>query len=131
MTSGFGPYCYFNNGLSFRACDADYVAQDGEVVFQDIPTEEELAAAFSGYQAAIAAQAEAAATLEARRAAVQTSLEALIASLNSTYAITLATSLNVSEASAILLAAGASWDDCLKLKLLYDTINTMGGIKTP
>ena len=33
--------------------------------------------------------------------------------------------------ACLSLAAGADWADCNNIKLLYDTINTMGGIKTP
>ena len=56
---GFGPYRYFNDGLSFCACAPDYVALDGEVVFADFPTEEELATAFPNQAEAIAANAKA------------------------------------------------------------------------
>lgn len=70
------------------------------------------------------------ALIETRRNEVQANLEALIASLNTAYSIALTMFMTVDEASAILFAAGASWDDCLKLKLLYDTINTMGGISS-
>ena len=45
---------YSNNGLSFRAVDDDYVAQTGEVLFEDYATPDELTAAFSGYAVAIA-----------------------------------------------------------------------------
>jgi len=78
----------------------------------------------------VVVDAAAAATLEARRAAIQARLESLIAELNAKYSIELSVSLSVSEASALLLAACADWTDCNNLKLLYDTINTMGGIKT-
>lgn len=75
------------------------------------------------------AELAAAAAKEARRAAIQARLESLIAELNAKYSIELSASLSVSEASALLLAAGAAWADCNNIKLLYDTINTMGGIK--
>ena len=45
-------YAYSNNGLSFRAVGADYIAQTGEVIFPDVATPEELTASFSGYAAA-------------------------------------------------------------------------------
>ena len=41
--------CYSNNGASMRAVDADYVAQDGEVLFPDDASDADLAQAFSGY----------------------------------------------------------------------------------
>lgn len=41
--------CYSNNGASMRAVDADYVAQDGELLFADYPSVADLAAAFPGY----------------------------------------------------------------------------------
>ena len=46
-------FAYSKNGLSFRAVDADYVAQDGEVVFTDYATPAELATAFANYSNAI------------------------------------------------------------------------------
>jgi hypothetical protein len=45
-------YCYSNNGLSMRAVEALYAAQAGEVLFQTIPTDAELQAAFSSYASA-------------------------------------------------------------------------------
>lgn len=48
----FGPYCYFNNGLSYRAVASGYVAQSGEVVFADTPSTGDLTSAFAGYTAA-------------------------------------------------------------------------------
>jgi multidrug resistance efflux pump len=49
-------YCYFNNGISMVSKSADYVAQDGEVLFNCTPTNAELALAFSGYADAIKEQ---------------------------------------------------------------------------
>lgn len=34
--------CYSNDGFSFRFVDEDYVAQEGEVLFTDYATEEQL-----------------------------------------------------------------------------------------
>ncbi len=48
--------CYSNNGNSMRAVDQDYQLQDGEAVFDHYATDDELAAAFTGYS--IARQAE-------------------------------------------------------------------------
>lgn len=39
-------FCYSNNGFSMRSVDANYQVQDGEVVFPDYATEEQLQAAF-------------------------------------------------------------------------------------
>lgn len=41
--------CYSNNGLSYRWVPEDYIIQDGEVLFDDIPTADQISAAFSGY----------------------------------------------------------------------------------
>lgn len=46
--------CYSNNGFSFRAVDGDFAPQTGEVMFQDIPTADQLDVAFPGYKAATA-----------------------------------------------------------------------------
>lgn len=42
-------YCYSNNGLSSRTVDDGYVAISGEVLFASPPTQDQIAAAFSGY----------------------------------------------------------------------------------
>jgi len=57
----FGPYCYSNNGFSSRAVASSYSPQAGEVIFADVPTSQQLTAAFSGYAAQAAAQAAVAA----------------------------------------------------------------------
>ena len=44
-------YAVSNNGMSLRSVDADYQAQTGEVLFDHVPTPEELTAAFTGYAA--------------------------------------------------------------------------------
>jgi hypothetical protein len=49
-------YAYSNNGLSFRAVDDGYTAESGEIVFDDIATDDQLKAAFpqyAGHEAAI------------------------------------------------------------------------------
>lgn len=43
-------YCYSNNGLSMRCVDDGYAKEDGEVLFESIPTDDELAEAFSSFQ---------------------------------------------------------------------------------
>ena len=45
-------YCYYNNGISMRMVDSDYVAQTGEILFSQIPNSDQLASSFSGYSAA-------------------------------------------------------------------------------
>ncbi len=52
-------YAYSNNGLSFRMVAPSYLAESGEVVFSGVPTSDQLAAAFTGYTAAVAAQTRA------------------------------------------------------------------------
>ena len=52
-------YCYCNNGLSMRAVDPGYEPQEGEVLFEAIPTPEELSGAFPGYAGATVALATA------------------------------------------------------------------------
>ncbi|CAN5264539.1 hypothetical protein BH10PLA2_BH10PLA2_00770 [soil metagenome] len=42
-------YKYFNNGLSFEPIQDDYVAQNGEVLFPDYATADELRASFPQY----------------------------------------------------------------------------------
>ncbi|MFM0334752.1 hypothetical protein [Paraburkholderia strydomiana] len=42
-------YAYSNNGLSFRAVADGYVAESGEVAFDDVATAEQLKAAFPQY----------------------------------------------------------------------------------
>lgn len=49
-------FAYSNNGLSFRAVDPDYEAQNGEVIFPAYATPAQLTSAFNGYVAAAAAQ---------------------------------------------------------------------------
>ena len=44
---------YSNNGMTALGCEKDYIAQEGEVVFEDVASAEELAAAFSGYESAM------------------------------------------------------------------------------
>jgi len=46
-------YAYSNSGLSFRAWDDSSTITTGEVYFNHEPTTTELAAAFSGYTAAV------------------------------------------------------------------------------
>jgi len=43
------PFCYSNNGLTMRAVDEDYQASEGEVVFEEYPTPEQLSASFPEY----------------------------------------------------------------------------------
>ena len=43
------PYAYFNNGLSLRAVDADYVADVGEVIAEDILSREEVSNLFPAF----------------------------------------------------------------------------------
>jgi hypothetical protein len=45
-------YCYSNNGMSMRAINDDYVAQNGEILFDHEAADAELAAVFSGYSEA-------------------------------------------------------------------------------
>jgi len=45
-------FCYFNNGLSFKSVESDYVAQSGEVLFSSYATSEELKLAFPEYNSA-------------------------------------------------------------------------------
>lgn len=46
------PFVYSNNGLSMRSVvEADYSPAEGEVVSPDFMNEEQLAAAFPGYDA--------------------------------------------------------------------------------
>lgn len=42
--------CYSNNGMSMRAVDDTYAAQQGEVLFADYATHEQLAATFPLYE---------------------------------------------------------------------------------
>ncbi len=49
-------YCYYNNGLSYKEVNYDYVAVTGEVLFDAIATESQLTAAFSGYIIALKQQ---------------------------------------------------------------------------
>jgi hypothetical protein len=65
-------FLYHNNGLSFRAVEDDFQPQDGEVLFPDHATPEELAATFPGYAAAVAAQ-----TTAQTNAAVQAQMDQL------------------------------------------------------
>lgn len=44
--------CYFNNGLSYKTVDSTYAVTDGEVLFSNTPTIEELKSKFSGYTVA-------------------------------------------------------------------------------
>ena len=44
-------FCYSNSGSSMRAVDSDCVAEVGEVIFPDYPTDDELDTAFPGYKA--------------------------------------------------------------------------------
>ena len=96
-------YAYSNNGLSFRAVDANYVAQPGEVIFtsgQATPTQ--LAAAFSGYTAAaaiVAAQTAAAAALNAGVTINSTSAPAI----NGTYAINPSSLANINGTVTYIL----------------------------
>jgi hypothetical protein len=46
-------YCYFNNGQSMRAVANNHVADDGEVLFDHEPTENELTTAFPGRAAVL------------------------------------------------------------------------------
>ena len=46
-------HCYYNNGLSNKIVSSSYTVSDGEVLFDEIPTSEELKTAFSGYAAAL------------------------------------------------------------------------------
>jgi hypothetical protein len=129
----FGPYRYFNNGLSFTACESDYVAQSGEAVFADTPTAADLAAAFPDYASIKAAEAEEAATLEARRAASQKLLESYIAGLNSSYSLSLTASMDYAEAVADIAASSMTQAvaevKIPYLKTLYDTLTKLGGLK--
>ena len=43
-------FAYSNNGHSYRAMDEDYQVQDGEVLFPDHASPEDLAAAFPGHR---------------------------------------------------------------------------------
>lgn len=58
-------FAYSNNGLSWRAVEADWPLATGEILFDAEPTESQLSAAFPKYsqaaqQAALASQAQAA-----------------------------------------------------------------------
>lgn len=108
----FGPYCYFNNGLSFRAVSADYVPVSGEVVFQTVPTVAQLTAAFTGYAAAVAAQQAANAASIARQAAnaaIAAGLQVQSTShsnLNATYSIDAPAQANINAVITYILVNG-------------------------
>lgn len=51
-------YVYYNNGLSYKTELSTYTVQTGEVIFTSTPTTEQLESAFSGYDAAVLAQAK-------------------------------------------------------------------------
>lgn len=46
-------FCYSNNGYSMRSVDGDYIAQEGEVLFSDYATTEQLNAAFPLYNSGV------------------------------------------------------------------------------
>jgi hypothetical protein len=48
-------YCYSNNGLSWRMVSPSYIAQEGEVLFNTVPSSSELSSAFSQYTITAAA----------------------------------------------------------------------------
>lgn len=50
------PFCYSDNGLSMRAVASDYLAAEGEVLFNHSATMDELTAAFAGYTVAKAVE---------------------------------------------------------------------------
>ena len=54
----YDEYCYYNNGLSYKTVKSTYTVQDGEVLFETTPTEEQLKSAFSGYETAKLAAAQ-------------------------------------------------------------------------
>ena len=45
--------CYSNNGYSMRSVDSDYIAQEGEVLFADYATTEQLNFAFPLYNSGL------------------------------------------------------------------------------
>ena len=96
-------YAYSNNGLSFRAITSSADLEAGEVEFNGLATSAELAAAFSGYTAAVAAQQvpiNAAAALAGGLAVTSTSTS----SLNGTYAVDSNTTAEINaEITSILL----------------------------
>lgn len=42
-------YCYYSDGFQSKIVKSDYIVQDGEVIFDKIPTEEQLKVAFIKY----------------------------------------------------------------------------------
>ena len=47
-------FCYKDNGISFFACDGNYVPQAGEFLFSTYATPEQLSAAFPNYTTTLA-----------------------------------------------------------------------------
>lgn len=47
-------YCVFNNGLGLKSVDDNYVIVTGDVIFDHVPTSDELIEAFPGYATIIA-----------------------------------------------------------------------------
>jgi hypothetical protein len=56
------------------------------------------------------------------RRGLKANLSALITSMNSTYGIALLATDDLATASAKLLAAGATYEDCNKIKLIYEAM---------
>ena len=61
-------FAYSNNGLSFRAVSASYIAESGEVLFTDYATPVQLSSAFPGYAAAAATVARQPMVAQAQKA---------------------------------------------------------------
>ena len=124
--SDFGKYAAFNDGLAVRAVSADYVAADGEVLFDHLPTEAELETAFPGYEAAAktAALAQTVFTkLQIRRAmrslGIESQLDSLLAS-STEFASDWSDAQDIDTADTLtaLALASASIDvEAIKLKI--------------
>jgi len=101
----FGPYCYFNNGMSMKAVDPSYVPQSGEVVYATIPTNDQLTTDFPGFAAALAAATAASNALAAIAAGVEITSSGT-PTLNGTYSVDADSTADINAVITYILVNG-------------------------
>lgn len=112
-------FFYSNNGFSWRAADTNWSPAAGEVVFDTVPSSEQLAAAFPSYAAAAAAAVLAASAQAALAAGCQIVSTGNPSTLDGTYPVDAASQAYVNaEVTSILLngtftdgTSSAAWLD--------------------
>ena len=113
-------FCYSNNGYSMRAVDNDYIALEGEVVFADYATTEQLSIAFPLYNSGVPIL-----SLDEQIALIETKYSVYFASVEKRFNATfLSDGINQEAKTIILQNEYKELSDQKDLEIL----NLLGGI---